>query len=67
MRSSNQSATDKTKTLGRPKKAEDFRNTSSSRSSFMAYRTRFPEGIRQDLTNRYMIALCKSSEKRRTP
>ena len=44
--------TDKTKTLGRPR-SKRFRNTSSSRFHLWHIAQEFPEGIRQDLTNRY--------------
>ena len=33
----------------------------------MAYRTRYPEGIRQDLTNRYMIAYVQKLGKTSRP
>ena len=59
--------TDKTKTLGRPKKQKVLELHQVRAFHLWRIAQEFPEGIRQDLTNRYMIAYVQKLGKTSHP
>ena len=59
--------TDKTKTLGRPKKQKVLELHQVRAFHLWRIAQEFPEGIRQDLTNRYMIAYVQKRGKTSHP
>ena len=59
--------TDKTKTLGRPKKQKVLELHQVRAFHLWRIAQEFPEGIRQDLTNRYMVEVVKKRGKTSHP
>ena len=59
--------TDKTKTIGRPKKQKVLELHQVRAFHLWRIAQEFPEGIRQDLTNRYMIAYVQKLGKTSRP